>query len=298
MFNTLGSGVECGQIASKGINVGNGRTFFVSSLAEHHGDDTNEGSDPQYPLATLEAALLAARTRMNDYIFVQDFWTPSAPPLTINKRGLHLIGLSNGCVGNPRVGINGGGASAIQIGADCDAFELAGFEIGGGDDSHDGIEMTATNWKVHMHHNAFGYAIPTRHGIYCPVGVEFAYGTISNNLFGMEVNGWGVRLQAATRGAILNNIFRILNGDGGVYLQSGAPEVIGGNYFYAGRAPDAGWGITLKGSVAGGAIMNNIAGEDGGAPSSNPWVDESAVGAEKLNGWGGNISGIAMTFPA
>lgn len=138
-----------------------GKVFFVES----GGSDSNEGTDPNYPLLTVQAAIDKCTDFYNDYVFVSrrattDLTTTTA--ILMNKHTVHLIALGN---------INGMGTLVRlvytnetdnvmefpqDVGYHC---EVAGFGFAGGTTAKGGIAVTGGggggtgSW---IHHCNFG----------------------------------------------------------------------------------------------------------------------------------------------
>lgn len=282
--------------ASRVRNPYGGKAFFVHAS----GNNGNEGSDPEYPLADIVTAIGKCTAGQGDYVFVQNFWEPSAPPVTLNRSGAHLIGLGNGVHG-PTVGIDGAGEAAISLGALSGGVEIAGFNLGSTGQADPAILLTDSAWYVHIHHNAIGASIAAKDGILVSGDFAYAFGSIDHNWFGGHLSGWGIYAYPApsrmTRSVILHNAFKCTFSTGGIYIVGGEPEAICWNTFGKRKGADEGWAITLYETVVDCMVMGNIAGEDGADPGHCPYKDISAPDAEKLNYWANNYAGNALVYP-
>jgi len=151
--------------------IGLGRVFYTHIW---DGDDDNNGIDPGTPFKTITYALTQCVSGRNDYIIVLEGWN-EATPIIVNKTKVHIIGMS--CDGMPLVAMtNTDDEEIFQISGDLgDYAEIAGFDLGGGD-NHAGIEPAAggpTADHVYIHHCNFGSehcGDTPQHGIWLPAG--------------------------------------------------------------------------------------------------------------------------------
>lgn len=297
MFESLGSPIALPWDVSRGRNPMGGKAFFVN---DQSGDDDYEGTDPQFPLATITKARDKCTARKHDYIFVQDFYDGTDVfPIVWEKSDCHLIGLGSGVVAPSRVRLDGAGQDVIHLAAAARGIEIAGFQIGSeGSPDGDGISMLANIWGVHIHHCSFG--ITTRVGI----GVhgshsqkQMEYGLVDNCWFGSVVTVDGVKFLGCTRSSFLHNLFERIPGVG-LNLTTGHIGFILENAFFSPvvDAKDAGWAITLGAFSTWGLIAGNKASACGDATGNNPYLDRSsnAVGTLK-NGWSDNFDGPALS---
>lgn len=297
MYEALGSPLVLPFDPSKGISAGNGRVLYVSGLAGTHASDDNEGSDPQFPLATITAAVAKCTARRHDYIFVQDYYQGGDCPILINKRVVHLIGLGNGGPLPPRCLIEGETNNCIELDGDSAGVEIAGFQFGSV--GADGIVMTAVAWQIHIHHCAFGETMAGQRGIYAPgpgASGQFAYGMVDNCWFGQSLTGNKIDVDSV-RSSFNHNVFRVYNSIA-IHIIRGDLGTILGNVFMS-RIADAlvaGWAIDLGGTVDSGIIAGNKASCNGQAGTTNPYRDHSSGNvATMLNGWADNFDGPALS---
>ena len=301
MFGLQGNAIMLPSDVSRGRAPKGGRIFFVHDL----GDDDHEGSDPEFPLASITAALLKCTAAKGDYIFVQHSADTYYPAVNLNKSSVHLIGLGNGSYG-PSVFIAGGNDDpAITIGGDSAGVEIAGFNLGSGVAQTDpALILSADAWYAHIHHNGFGTAIRALDGILIPAGLSFAFGSIDHNWFSRRLSGWGINCSGGgssmTSSAILHNLLKMADGLGGVYIQGGEPEGVSFNIFGIKKGGMIGWAIKLGATVVDCMVIGNSACETGdNATGNNPYRDEGPAGVgNKLNFWSANYRGEAAETPA
>lgn len=299
MYGLQGSPALMSVDPSRGRNPEGGRTFYVreGSVAGHiASSDDNEGTDPQFPLASIQAALNKCVASIGDYIFVLYHSTILSAPLTIPVRTIHLIAASHGNF-DSRNDLNGGNAPAIRLTSDGRDLELAGFNIGGDGTSH-GIEVEAAQvgYRVHIHHCTFGNNFGVIDGIRA---AELSNMSIDNCLFGSAVSGYAMNVGSSVMLMLLHNMFH--NCDlGCIYLTTGALQnFINDNTFQSIIGGGAGWAIDLPAGGQQSTIMGNRASETGdNATGNNPYRDRSSGAlATKANAWAANYKGEAETTP-
>lgn len=292
MFDSLGSPIAYPADVSKGISPGGGRVLYVNAEV---GNDNHEGSDPQFPLATITAAREKCTDRKHDYIFVQDFAAGADTfPIVWNKSDVHLIGLGNGHVHHDHIQLDGGGSNVINLPATARGLEIAGFQMGSLGAYC--IEILASVWNVHIHHCAFGTHVEADNGIRAPSGVAaLEYSLVDHCLFDRYC-ARSTYIASATRSWFNHNLFRrmsicALNVSGGEF--GGAL----GNVFYSpiADALAAGWAILLEVACSGGMIAGNYAMDAGSAAGNNPYRDMSGAVGVMTNGWVGNYHGPALS---
>lgn len=281
----------------KGENPKGGKTFYVREGST--GNDSYEGTDPEYPLATIERALTNSTASRGDYIFIQYFSTLDAPPLTINKRALHIIALSSGNF-DSRNDLNGGSSVSLNIETAGRDLELAGFNIGN-DGTTYGIEVSAGQvmYRCHIHHCTIGNNFTTTDGIHA---VEISQSSIDNCLFGTNgtgITGDGLAVNSYVMTFLVNNIFMNIT-EKAIDLAAVSGGSIHGNMFYApiASAESDGWAINI---VSGHSVlvMNNYASQTGDDQGNNPYKDTSTgTITDTTNGWCYNWSGETHTKPA
>lgn len=298
MLNFQGSSLLLPSDASRGRNPAGGKTLYVSNLTADDNSDDHEGTDPQYPLATIEAALAKVTTRKHDYIFVQDSYDQETFPVTVATRDVHIIGLGNGHVTHNRCLLYGNGEAAITLGDACDGAEIAGFDLGAGA-SDSCFLLVAACWKVHIHHCALGNVtsgMAALHGI--DTGAfAMNFSLIDNCYFSRYLVGAGCSGDFNCS-FIANNWFRYY-GTYGITCGGGQTPDILSNRFFKAQGAAEGWAINITGGPGLGMIDDNRAMEDGAVPASNPFKDVTGTGTPaQLNAWGLNYKGITATFPA
>ncbi len=299
MFESLGSPIAIPWDVSRGIAPGGGKTFYVrSSQISPAGSDDNEGTDPQYPLLKIQAAIDKCDQRRHDYIFVQDSYQEDVVSILCNKRNIHLIGLSEG---NPL----GGRALVDMQGVDAcfktygtgGSLELAGFRMGSSGNNAC-IEVAENSWFNHIHHCSFGHFLPARDGILCEGSNHIQSWLVDHCDFSYQLTRDGIRVENPAHSSFLHNFFRVSAGKG-INITGGTMlKHIGDNDFVALIATDldAGWAITLGSGVNWGMVSHNRASKCGDASGNSPYLDQSsnAVGT-LLNGWANNFDGPALS---
>lgn len=286
---------------SRGRNPHGGKTFYVdcfeSGAVKRKGNDNWEGTDPEFPLETLEAAYAKVTDRHNDYIFVQNFWALSpAVTLAIAKTKLHLIGIGNGNF-DQSLDISGGAVASLELATRADDLELAGFNLGN-NGSAEAIDVTGQVSRVHIHHCTFGWNYPVTDGIAFTPGGALLYPTIEHCYFGPNCSLHGINAYLNT-GLIAHNIFRKpgvqcinLNGFGvGIF----------GNQFVVsyGHGLGIGWAVYLDANTYENWVTHNWAMEVAQACAADPYRDLSGTGIDDLkNAWGENFDGPALGVPA
>jgi len=300
MFDQIGSSIMMPADASRVISPAGGKTFYVSQLDLHLGSDSNEGTDPEFPLLTLDVALGKCTQRRHDYIFVQDLYQDDTAPTIVDVRNVHIIGMSEGNQLGSRAVYDGQGSACFQVGSTGGSLELAGFRLGSL--SSYGIEVTSDAWYNHIHHNAFGHMIAsTTSGIYCPTNYHMQSWMISHNYFSDEMASHAIDVGNATWSHINHNVFHHGGAGSCIYVRAGpdsGPTIIG-NCFAALRswAEPIGWAIYLI-NCSKGIIMGNYASETGSSAGNGPYLDLSTADQDTLtNAWAGNVAADAYANP-
>jgi len=280
-----------------------GKTFFVSC---NTGSDGNEGTNPSYPLATLERAESLCTTAKHDFIFVQDFWTlTTESPIVFDKTDMHVIGLGSGILfdnGNDIGALSSSGIAVALTG--CTDLELAGFNIGG-DSSADAISVIGTTFRVHLHHCTMGNNYACLDGIGEGAAGNMTKWEVHHCLFGGHglLAGDGINCSCLSS-YIHDNIFRNPGVRG---IDHGSDWTsYWNNMFFSPLADalDPGWGINLDANTSQNLIWNNhaavVADQSSGATNAeNPYRDLTTGNIDTcLNGWSDNWDGQATVTPA
>ena len=292
---------------------GAGKTFFVDSRSWGSGSDGNlPGTNPNYPLATIQAAYALCTAAKNDYIVCLDGYDNDTATITIAKTGLHIIGVNGPDHRAPFVWLKVAGTGAAAVftlqGGNAANVEIAGFTLGA-DATHPCI-TTVTGGSTelvygHIHHCAFAAsgdaAFVAQDGILEAAGTGLDGTLIEDCYFGDQLVRDGVRFIDFYWGLIRNCIFRKYGGVGIDQITgghaTGMADVIG-NLFYVGTTPAKGAGITIT-DAGGGIIDGNHSVEDGGHAGNNLFLDTSTgTDTSTKNGWGVNYHGDAVTYPA
>lgn len=285
---------------SRGRNPQGGRSFYVregSATGHIVSSDDNEGTDPQYPLNSIQAALDKCVDSIGDYVFVLYHSTILSAPITIPKRTIHLIAVSSGNF-DSRNDLNGASESAIKITSVGRDFELAGFNIGGAGADY-GIEVAAgeTMYRCHIHHCTFGNNLGVTDGIHA---AEMSNMAVDHCLFGSAVTGYAINCSSSVMLMLLHNLFHDCS-SGCIYLSLGAVQNFIMDNTFGGPINGAdGWAIDLPVSSSKCLVMGNRASECGDATqgAGNPYRDRSANSlAAKLNMWADNKAGNAFGDP-
>ena len=293
MFGEFGNRTLLDYNMSRGVGPQGGYTWYVDCIA---GNNNNEGNDPEWPLADLETAYAKCLTGRGDYIFVQDFWTLTDPPLTIDISKLHIISLGNGNFDNGN-DLDGGVLASIALTDNATDFELAGFNLGN-NGAAVALDAIGQCNRLHVHHCTFGWNYPCTDGIAFTAGGALIYPSINNNYFGPNFSNVGISAYFNT-GLIFNNIFR-QPGVGCIAPAAGSFGLgIFGNQFFSplGDALAAGWAIDLDATHANSWIHNNFAMETSNPSAANPYAYASGVAGAEANGWCMNYDGNAFRQP-
>ena len=269
------------------------KVFFVSERAGIGASDDNEGTDPSLPLATISQAVTNCTTKRGDYIFVLDFWTEASPPLTINKKDIHLIGMGSGNfdAGND-ITTPTNNKSAVYITSDGYDMEFAGFNLSSSGTNGVALQLQE-GYRLHLHHLTFGCNIACTTGI---SGNSFTHSTLHDCLFGTLVAGNSFYTFLNTS-IVRNNRFLATSGTciscpgGSGFLNT----IVEGNKFLV---DDAAHGDAINLAVAGASgnmiddnvVMNGNALSD---YSYNPYRD---IGTTKSH-WGRNWRGNEIIEP-
>lgn len=285
----------------KGRNPEGGRSFFVraSSVTGHIvASDDNEGTDPQYPLQTIQAALDKCVASIGDYVFVLYHSAIDSPPLTIPVRTIHLISMSHGGF-DSRNDLNGGAEAAISITSAGRDFELAGFNLGGaGADEGILADSGEVMYRCHIHHCTFGM----NYGVTNGIGAwSLSQSVIDNCVFGSNaeiVSGDGINVGDFTNSYIMHCLFSFI-ADRGIDILAANGGSIHENMFYSpiAEAEDGGWGITIRGGSHC-LVMKNVGSASGNDEGENPFLDLSTgTVTDTQNGWALNYHGESLVDP-
>lgn len=278
--------------------LGSGKVFYVNGESYGPtGNDNNEGTNPQYPLATITQAVANCRQRTNDWIFIQGFYQTDTFPITLNKRNIHLIGIAPGGTFRGRALIDGDAAAAFETSESGGGVEMAGLRLGSSDAAYPCINIGANTYFMHIHDCTFGIYMPATDGIYGASGQYHMNGwTIEDCHFGTGLTGCGIECVNNVRSDIKNCTF-MGYGDVGIKLDAGAIGEISGNKFFKVNAGAEGCAITLGASTSNGLITWNSAAEDDVACTAVPYLDNTGATGATANAWGINYSGKDAVAP-
>lgn len=278
-----------------GISNIRNKAFFVSERSGV-GSNDNPGTDPRYPVADLETAYGLCTTNLGDYIFVLDFWTATAPPLTINKRDIHLISMGTGNFDNGNdITTSTANKAAVCIEDGGIDFEMAGFNLSSSGTSGVALEMGEA-YRAYIHHCTFGCNIAATTGMAAMTGGgSFTHSTLENCLFGTLLTGNSIYVSLNTS-IIRNNRFLAT---AGVCISVPSTlftnTIIEGNKFLVDDATH-GDAINLSTTSASANMIDDNIAMNGNALSDysyNPYRD---VGTTKSH-WGRNWRGNELIEP-
>jgi len=291
--------------------AGAGKVFFADTRSWGAGSDSNEGTDPNYPLATVTAALAKATAGRHDYIFLLDGYDNDEVSIVVNKSATHIIGLGTDSHRSPFVWllVNAGALPVFTLQGNNSAnCEIAGFTLGA-DATHPCIttKVGASTELVfaHLHHLSFAAALDpafvAQDGIVQLDGTGLDGILIEDCTFGQQLVRDGIRFKTFYQGMIRRCLFRGVPGIGIDQIATGAatgvPDILD-NSFWQKTAQDKGSSITIT-DGGGGAIHGNHTVSNGGHAGNNPYLDTSTgTDTTTLNGWGENFLGDTVKYPA
>ena len=295
-----------GAIIEGGGGPNYGKTYYVDT---YHAatSDNNAGTDPNYPLKSIQAALDLCVADQNDYVYVIDAYAEDSTAIVPTKQMFHLVGIQN--PQTPWVNLNA--ASDTEnildlLNGGGNYSEIAGMGFGGGATVKGGIYM-AQAIGMWIHHCSFGHSFcgdTPDYGIHggsqnqenCLVEDCWFYGSGNNSQGKIAIDG--ICLGGATPSKnfiIRNNVFM---GIPGIAI---SVSFLGGMILDNKISMDAatvGCGITLGSSALGCFVDGNSANfGDTDASGSSPWADLASGGADQ-NNWGLNYVGGTAGYPA
>lgn len=177
-----------------------GRVFYV----EMGGSDSNEGTDPDFPLETLQAGIDKCTNYNNDYVYVLDCWSDDTEPINMDCPRMHLIGLTGPTGFYPRL------SSAVNtIDIEEDYCELAGFAVSAGSTHACIRHQSLTKGRIWIHNMWLGHTATAKYGIQIPSGEgDLMESLIEDCIFGDFLTDDGISIEHnATRTIIRNNLF-------------------------------------------------------------------------------------------
>jgi len=286
-----------GGVTGANSYLGSGKVFYVNGESYGPtGSDDNQGTDPNYPLATITQAVSLCRQRTNDYVFIQGFYQTDTFPITLNKRNIHLIGIAPGGGFQGRALVDGVGEPAFATGSTGGGVEMAGLRMGASTGGDPCINVVTDTYFMYIHDCSFGKYIVATDGIYGATAHMNGW-TIEDCWFGAYLTDCGIECTNVVENTVRRNIFSEIHGKG-ISYGSGAVGEIMDNYFYTpiAEAEASGWAITLGGvSCTQGMIMGNKASQHGGSSAdggNNPYKDLSTgTLITCTNAWSGNWDG-------
>ena len=276
-----------------------GRVFYVDNGIAT-ASDSNEGTDPNHPLAKVQAGIDKCTDNQGDYVMVLDCYQEDTSTILLNSATSHVIGLSTPASAGWTV-LDGQSNDLITLSGNY--MEFAGFSL-----------IATGKDAIHVSTGAGGYCwlhnlnFATHAGTLVN-GIEFDgtsaftnslvedcyFGCTVTSLSGTAITGNGIFY------TVRNCMFRRC---GTKCINVSAPETGGGwilhNYFDSRRqdSDPAGWAITLGSANANQMVAENYASHCGGGTEggNNPYLDDSAAtdpnvanNAWCMNYWGDNV---------
>lgn len=269
-----------------------GNVFYVD-VAHARASDSNDGTDPDNPLATITHAITHCTSNNNDYIVVRQITNASETfPININVNRVHLISVFYDFGKGPSI-TPVADTAGILISAD--NVEIAGFQIHGGATAGCiDVKTASQTWGADIHHNCFGWQSGGQDGIRMGGAVDKPQWMIHDNWFNDKLTRDGIRIdQNSTRSVIWNNYFRQLDAGGvGINFVTLCTDIYAvlNNKFRINGAVQ-GDAITCNVNSLGCFFDGNVAMDAGAAPAQNPYLDLGA------NDWGVNWTGDGVTYP-
>lgn len=283
--------------------LGNGKTFWVDNRSWGVGSDTNSGTDPNYPFATIAKALTLCTSGNEDYIIVLASYDLDTSSIQVVVPTTHIIGV--GSKNHRAMGcwLNTGADSVFTLqGSNSSVCEIAGFAMCA-DTSHPCIttKTGASTELVYAWIHDCQFAASLDAAFVAQDGILEADGTgldgtlIEDCTFGDEITRDGIRFTNFYGGLIRNCLFDNCGSKAIDAITGGAstgmPDVIG-NFFRANHGAAEGWAITTI-SSGNGLIAFNHASADFATADYNPYLDH-----DDLNQWCMNYTVAAVTAPA
>lgn len=283
-----------------------GKTYYVDTYHAKK-DDNNPGTDPNYPLKTIQAAMDLVVGDQNDYIYVIDAYDADTTAIEPTGQMWHLIGVQN--PQTPWMNLNASSDTEDIItgeSAGLSYSEIAGIGFGGGATVKGGIYLAQTV-GLWVHNCSFGHSFcgdTPDYGIHggsqnhenCLVEDSYFMGSGGNSQGKIAVDG--IKLLGATPSKnfiIRNNIFM---GIPGIAI---SVNFLGGmilNNVFACDADTTGAAITLGTGALGCFVNGNSANfGDTNAMGNKPYVDSATGGADQ-NTWGLNYQGGTAAYPS
>ena len=287
---------------------GRGNVFYVDSRSWGIGNDSYPGTNPNEPLATIQAAYAKCTTAQNDYIILLDGYDNDTATITVAKTGLHFIGVNGMNHRAPFVWLKEAGTGAEPVftlqGGNAANVEIAGFTLGA--DASTPCITTVTGASTELvyawiHHVAFAASLDAafvaQDGILVADGTGLDGTLVEDCTFGAQIGRDGIRFKNFYQGLIRNNLFTGVTGVGVDAIATGAatgmPDVIS-NKFRAASGAAEGWAISSNASGAGGGFIDdNHASSSFQTGGNNPYLDSGDA-----NQWGVNWKWNAVAAPA
>lgn len=265
-----------------------GRVFYVDNGLTGYSDN-HEGTDPDFPLETLQAGIDKCTDNQGDYVMVLDCYNADTYPIEVNSATSHIIGMSLPTNLN-WTSLDGGGEDVFEVSSNYN--EIAGFSMISAGDIGVDLQSCSFFW---IHHNNFAVgALSLAYGIRATTGTP-SEGLIEDNAFGklltcITTNGIDGALTSVD---IRRNTFRQI---AGVCINLDIANIgcIYENYFanVIADTPSDGWAILLGTGCTNGLIMNNYASTSGNKTGNNPYSDTSTNNIATLkNAWSYNHAG-------
>lgn len=278
-----------------------GKCFYVDRLSTQT-SDSNEGTDPNYPLNSIQVAWDACTSLNNDYVFCINTRAQD-DSITGTVTTAHIIGLMlNGAFSVNNIPRPSGDTAMFTFPTAAIRSELAGFNMNGGA-AHGAVETSGSPSVLWIHHNVFGsnyagsatpkYGIYSVHGatgmVHCTIEDNIFYGTTETQVGLIDSNA--IHIQAAAMNTIRRNV---IMGIPGIAIRlTGCNAIAVLNNSISVDANTAGHAITLDAACRGCWIDGNSA-NFGESAMTNCYADDNT----NNNNWGYNLKGDAGAFAA
>ena len=277
-----------------------GKTFYVDRLSSY-ASDSNEGTDPNHPLNTVQVAWDACTSLKNDYVFCINTRAED-DSITGTVTTAHIIGLMlNGAFSVNNIPRPSADTAMFTFPTAAIRSELAGFNMNGGA-NHGAVETSGSPSVLWIHHNVFGsnYAgsATPKYGIYSVHGATgMVHSTIEDNVFYGTTNtavgkidANAIYINSATMNIIRRNVILGIPGVAMLFTACYANSILDNRIScYA----DGNYGISFDANSTGNWIDGNHVNYSEAAQSTTPFIDATT----NMNNWGANWVGDAVDFP-
>ncbi len=271
---------------------GLGKVFFV----DNGGSDSQEGTDPNYPLLTITTALGKCTASKGDTIIMLQN-SPSSPPgdetfpIVINKAGVLLAGLySRGLLSDSGFGTDQVDGNTITISANYVSIENLYLGLKTGGTTGNVIEGGMSAFAFTLRNCVIETQYQALYGFFTGGAYDFPYLLIEDCIFGSaQANRFtsAIRLFNATFGMIRRNVFMHCSSYA-INLQANCGNVsILDNRFKLSADTD-GFAVFAANGAFENFIDGNHAAHGINTPANDPFWEG---GADGDNDWGLNHKG-------